>query len=139
MENNGKKPTSLESKQKFEEMARRREQLLSACMAALATGLGVEITPQRVILYQRPLSDLSDQQIKRGFERALKEYKPYGGSFPSPAELRDYALRMDPARFRDDAPEVLGRSEKPDDWEPGVRVDEIKRQIAEKDPCRWPE
>ena len=124
--------TNLASRQKLDEISRQREVLLARCMVVLATGLGVEITSERVMLYQRPLSDLSDSQIRAGFDLALREYKPYGGSFPSPAELREYALRSDvrPRGFIDDAKEILARDIKPPDWEP-FTADEIRRLIAE--------
>jgi hypothetical protein len=80
------------------------------------------------VLYQRPLADLTDDQIKRAFTRAAKEYKPFGGSFPAPAELRDYALLG--LRSVDDAREILARGQKPPNWEP-MGVEEIKRRLAE--------
>ena len=125
---------SLENRQKLEETSKRRDLLLRKCMATLAVGLGVEITPERVMLYLRPLSDLDESQIKRGFELALREYKPFGGSFPSPGEIREYALRAERhVGLINDAPEVLSRQDKPADWEPlsAEQIAEFKRRVAE--------
>lgn len=81
---------------------------------------------ERTVLYQRPLSDLNDSQIKRAFRIALTEYQPYGGSFPSPGELKAYALRD---RLIDDSKEILARGAKPPDW---TRLDDIWEDIERR-------
>lgn len=84
-----------------------------------------------MILCLQPLADLSEMQIKRGFALALKEYKPFGGSFPSPGEIREYALRDEThVGFPDDAPEVLARKGKPDDWVP---IEQLKAELRKVD------
>ena len=118
---------NLESRQKIGEATKQREKLLASCMAMLAKGLGVEITPERVILYQQPLGRLTEDQIRMAFRRALAEYKPYGGSFPSPAELLDYSRVNEPPKIIDDAPEILRRGPKPPDWRPAP---ETKQRMA---------
>ena len=111
MENN----TSLANKPRSDETLKRRESLIRSCMAYLATGLGVEISAGRVALYLRPLGELSENQIKQVFRTALAEYKPYGGSFPSPSELTGYLENRGPLN---DAPQVLARDAKPEGWAP---------------------
>ena len=66
-----------------------------------------------------------------------RDYKPFGGSFPSPGELREYATKAMHRGFPDDSAEILARGAKPPDWEP-VSIEEVKRLIADRKPCEWP-
>lgn len=120
---------SLANKPKSDETLKRRESLIRSCMAYLATGLGVEISTGRVALYLRPLGELSESQIKQVFRTALAEYKPYGGSFPSPSELTAYLESRGPL---DDAPTVLARAAKPEGWTPisPEEMDALRASVA---------
>lgn len=123
---------SLENRQKLEETLKRRGSYIRACMTRLAVGLGVEVTAPRVDIYAKELSDLEESQIKQAFQTALREYKPFGGSFPSPAELREFAKRGDSGMVND-APEILSRDTKPPDWKPisPEELEELKRKVSE--------
>jgi hypothetical protein len=77
------------------------------------------IPPERIILYARALSDLSEKQLAHGFEKALKYFKPeFGKSFPTPAEIRAWAYEYRPVDVIQDSRHILDRGDKPPDWEP---------------------
>ena len=110
---------SLANRPKSAETSKRRESLIRSCISTLATGLGVEVTKERAVLYLHPLESLSDAQIKRAFAAALRSYQPFGGSFPSPAELIAYAEQDAERRYNAAATaEILARRGKPPDWVP---------------------
>lgn len=126
--------TNLVNKRNSGETSKQRERLLTSSMLSLAAALGVEITGERIILYLRPLADLTDAQLQRGFDLALREYKPsYSGSFPAPAELREYATREPVDRTAAETQAILRRPAKPDDWVP---LDQLKREM--QGVCEFP-
>lgn len=68
------------------------EKLLSILLTQLATVLQVELSPERVSLYSHALKDLTRGQLQYGVDQALKLFTPeYGRTFPSPAEIREWA------------------------------------------------
>lgn len=128
MDRQGLINSSPESRRRFAELEKQRQALLIACMATLSVCLGVEITPERISLYQEPLADLTEIQIRRAFALARREYRPYGGSYPSPGEIRAYGMR-DEEKLLNDAPAVLSWK-KPVDWDPVQRAAEAAEIIA---------
>lgn len=68
------------------------------------------MSPGRISLYETPLRGLTEAQIVQACEGAAHGYKPYGGSFPSPADL--LAFVSEPVI--DDAPYVLSRPHEPE-------------------------
>ena len=105
-------------------------ELLSLLMGQLAVTLGVTLTKERIALYLEPLSDLNEKQITRAFQTAAREYKPFNGSFPAPAELREYALNVNSNTGID--PKSLPQlGEKPADWKP-VKLEDLYVEIERR-------
>lgn len=82
----------------------------------LAMALGLAIPTERILLYVGALSDLTEKQLAFGFGKALRHFKPeYGRTFPSPAEIREWAYEWRPVI--DESKAILDRGDKPPDWE----------------------
>ncbi len=108
----------------------RESESVSHYVDQLAMALGQLIPPERTILYIRALSDLSEQQLAFGFDRALKLFKPeYGRTFPAPAEIREWGFQWRPTAI-DSAKAILERGAKPPDWEP-LETADIERMRQE--------
>lgn len=79
----------------LEQTKKRELEFVSDCMLQLGTALNQEIPEERIALYIRALSDLSERQLAFGFERALKLFKPeFGKTFPAPSEIREWAEEL---------------------------------------------
>lgn len=105
-------------------------ELVTHYVEQLAMVLGQLIPPERIILYARALSDLTEKQLEHGFEKALKYFKPeYGKTFPAPAEIREWAYQWR-AEAISDSQRILDRGDKPPDWEPlkAGELDEMRQR-----------
>lgn len=70
--------------------------LLGDLLPNLSLTLSANLDSDRVLAYVNALDDLSEMQINHAFKRAVKSWKPaFGRTFPSPAELREYAEELD--------------------------------------------
>jgi len=103
----------------------------------LAMALGQVIPAERILLYIRALSDLTESQLAHGFEKALKFFKPeFGRVFPTPAEIREWAYEWRPPVV-DPSRAILDRGDKPPGWEqlqPG-ELDKMRaraKQVVER-------
>jgi hypothetical protein len=100
-------------------------ELVSYFVDQLALAFGQLVPPQRSVLYCHALADLSEKQLIFGFEKILKFWKPeFGKTFPSPAEIREWAVQWRPEIAGNQ--KLLERGEKPPDWEP-LSAEEIER------------
>lgn len=104
----------------------RKTSLIGHYVAQLAMAMGQVIPAERVLLYVRALSDLTEPQLAFGFECALKYFKQeFGRMFPMPADIREWALRWQPEAITDSR-RILDRGDKPADW---VSKDDAKAFI----------
>ena len=100
----------------------RKQTTLKSCadyLNQLALVMGQEIQPDRVALYLTALAGLNENQIKHGFDFALRNFKPeFGKTFPYPAEIREWA----------------------EQWRPGEHTTTTRRfqSVSEIDPERCP-
>jgi hypothetical protein len=100
----------------------------------LAIVMGQEIPKERLLLYVNALSDLTEDQLKHGFDIALRDFHPgYGINFPYPAQLRRWCQEI-PAVDLSRA--ILERADKPDDLTDEERrgfaaelIDELQKNI----------
>lgn len=77
--------------------------MITELITLLETALNTDHKHDRGPLFEEALSDMSEVQVTHAFRRAVKSWKPaFGRTFPSPAELREYAEELDPPR----APQV---------------------------------
>lgn len=107
--------------------------LLEKCVPDLSLALAANLDEDRALAYVNALDDLSETQINHAFRRAVKSWKPaFGRTFPSPAELREYAEELDPPR----APEVHEHQPTTTDFlrnarKAGVTQEEIQAWLEE--------
>lgn len=93
-------------------------ELVTHYVDQLAMALGQMIPTERTLLYVRALSDLTEQQLAHGFDKALKLFKPeFGKTFPAPAEIREWGFQWRSAEHAETRL-LLDRGDKPPDWEP---------------------
>lgn len=111
-----------------EKIVRKSSDSVAHYMGQLGIALGQAVTAERIGLYCRALSDLTDYQIAQGFEKALKFFKPeFGKAFPAPAEIREYALQFQQEHT---SRVLLERGDKPPGWEP-VSPEELRAFVEE--------
>jgi hypothetical protein len=80
----------------FSEEPMANSELIAKLIGLLETAVSVESDAARPVVYSEALGDLSELQIKHAFKRAVTSWRPeYGRTFPSPAELREYAEELD--------------------------------------------
>ena len=93
--------------------------------------MGQNVTTERIILYVRALDDLSLESVEFAFDRALRHCK----FFPTPGELREFALEWRPVV--DESRAILARGIKPEGWVPLEDFyDELKKALHVQRPTR---
>ena len=115
--------------------AKARSSLINNYLAHIGTALSQKPTSDMKGLFCVALADLTEGQIKFGFEQALKFWKPeYGKKFPAPAEIREYAERYVPVDpIAETRRLYLERQSKPEGWEPATEEElaEFRTQLAQ--------
>jgi hypothetical protein len=97
-----------------------RSSLIGSCLGQIGTALSQKVPNDLKALFCVALADLTEGQLKFGFEQALKFWKPeYGKKFPAPAEIREYAEQYVPVDpIAETRRLYLERQVKPEGWEP---------------------
>jgi hypothetical protein len=81
------------------------------------------IPKDRVALYCRALQDIGETQLQYAFDLALMHL----GDFPPSVEtIRNYSEQWQPRDVIGDSRHILGRGDKPPDWEP-LSAEEIRK------------
>lgn len=105
---------------------KQRIESLNEFMAQLQIALGVKLSEERLAIYLQRLGALSEQRMQYAFEKAADTFRPeYGRTFPSIAELRQWAGEWHPDT--ETTKEILTRDDKPPDWIP---LEELRKEIA---------
>lgn len=105
----------------------------------MGLAFGVKLEEERIAAFIEALQDLSELQIKHAFKRAVKSWQPaYGRTFPSPAELREYAEEIsgDPQPLANSAayidPEKLPKGWSEQEWKRAKLTLQVSRANADR-------
>ena len=79
------KPTQPSGSSPLNSNLKAKSETLIENLSTLALAIGEPLSAERMVMYVRAMSDLSEQEIEYGFDRALKESR----FWPRPAELRE--------------------------------------------------
>ena len=118
---------------KQKESSSKRDKLISTLIAEMQLAKGLEMEPNRIAIYIRELSDLTEYQIRHAFKIAMRDAK----YIPQIAELREWAMQGRP--LVDESRAILQRGDKPPGWEPltATEITELTRMFAKA--CIWPQ
>jgi len=101
---------------------------LNEFLAQLQIALGVKLSEERIAIYLQRLAGLNEFRIQYAFKKAVDHFKPeFGRTFPSVAELREWAYQWTPDI--DSTRKILGRGSKPPDWVP---LDQLSKELRER-------
>src|SRR5262245_53010146 len=108
----------------------RTPSLLANYLQQLQSALGQILPEERQKIYLRALADLSEDQLADAFRHAILHCK----FIPTIAELRDYTLDAAIVKHQKHTQTqtraLLGRTEKPDDW--NFKLDDVWQEIEKR-------